>query len=405
LQEEQAERAFWTGIAAEYLGIAGREVRPEVVEALTMGVDPESGLVLRHRMQKRTMHDLIVAAPKAASIAAVMDDRIAQAHNESAELARQRIEWLARAHTREGGIDERHPTHNLVQAMYQHNWSRAFNPHLHTHILTVNLTYVESLREWRALDALPIYQQKYEIGEEYRHKLAGMLEGWGYKLEAHLVDADRYPRDGEKYPEEVGFGIAGITPEMEREFSQRAAQLEEADRIYYEREGKEMREAQRDRFIRISRESKGEQIGDPTIVRQRFMEKLKAEQREKLYRVRQEALERSEKMAPRRVRNGPWMAQTGGVEDFSYKHRESAWRSYQRWQHRGSYGFADYVNYVQDRWAENPGLLREWLSKSPSEREGMERREKLNSPGVYESPLKRQHWDYGEDASGVRMRL
>lgn len=401
-----AERAYWTGVAAEYLGIEGREVNPAAVDCLSRGIDPVSGLVLRHRMQKRTMHDLIIAAPKAVSIAGIMDERIVQAHNESVELARQRIEWLARAHTRENGIDERHLTRNLVQAMYQHGWSRAFNPHLHTHILTVNLTYVESLGEWRALDAFPIYKQKFDIGEEYRDKLATMLEGWGYKLEAHLVDAERYPRDGEKYPEIVGFGIAGITPEMEREFSQRSRQLEEADRIYYEKEGREMREAQRDRFIKISRKEKDDQIGDPVTVRQRFMDKLKAEQKERLHRVHQEALDRSEKIAPRPTVSGPWMAQSGGIEDLSIKHRESAWRSYQRWAHKGNYGFADYVNYVQERWAENPGLLREWLSKSPSEREGMERGlKKLHIPDVYESPLKRHHWDYGEEERGMRMRM
>ena len=82
LQQEMAEKAYWTGIAAEYLGIASKEVRPEVAEALSKGIDPESGLVLRNRMQHRTMHDLVIAAAKAASIAGIMDERILQAHNE-----------------------------------------------------------------------------------------------------------------------------------------------------------------------------------------------------------------------------------------------------------------------------------------------------------------------------------
>ena len=46
----------------------------------------------------------------------------------------------------------------------------------------------------------------------------------------------------------------------------------------------------------------------------------------------------------------PWMAQTGGVDNLSPAHLESAQNSYEKWANKGSYDFANYVAYVQRQW-------------------------------------------------------
>ena len=52
----------------------------------------------------------------------------------------------------------------------------------------------------------------------------------------------------------------------------------------------------------------------------------------------------------------PWMSATGGLAGLSDEHRQSAERSYESWCARKpelgeKYGLADYVQYVQDKWA------------------------------------------------------
>jgi len=46
----------------------------------------------------------------------------------------------------------------------------------------------------------------------------------------------------------------------------------------------------------------------------------------------------------------PWMAQTGGVDNLSPAHLESAQHSYENWANKSRYDFANYVAYVQRQW-------------------------------------------------------
>jgi hypothetical protein len=59
------------------------------------------------------------------------------------------------------------------------------------------------------------------------------------------------------------------------------------------------------------------------------------------------------KEAPHSARADTWMAQTGGAEKLTPELRAKAEASYARWEHRGRYDFADYVDFVQQREAAN----------------------------------------------------
>jgi hypothetical protein len=47
------------------------------------------------------------------------------------------------------------------------------------------------------------------------------------------------------------------------------------------------------------------------------------------------------------------MAQTGGVSALSPTHLASARHSYENWEYKNTFGFADYVAYTQQKWREH----------------------------------------------------
>jgi len=79
----------------------------------------------------------------------------------------------------------------------------------------------------------------------------------------------------------------------------------------------------------------------------------------------------------------PWMAQTGGVDNLSPTHLESAQNSYEKWANKSRYGFADYVAYVQRQWENKE------LPPPPSHAEAPTALQQPAEPG------KKKGYDYG----------
>jgi hypothetical protein len=163
----------------------------------------------------------------------------------------------------------------------------------------------------------------------------------------------------------------------------------------------------------IGRESREPKRLDlkPEQIREYQISRLTETECERLLLARDRAYRIAENEAQGRPqvseREGPWMAQTGGVEGLSPKHLESARQSYERWPYKGEHSFADYVAYTQRRWAENPGLLEEW--KRGERMDGSESQAPCNLVRDYghsERWMQRVEWDYGEGYKrGVRMRF
>ena len=86
-----------------------------------------------------------------------------------------------------------------------------------------------------------------------------------------------------------------------------------------------------------------------------------------------------ERRAP--LPSDPWMAQTGGVDNLSPAHLESARNSYEKWANKSRYGFADYVAYVQRQWESKQ------LPAPPSQTE--------TSAQQPAEPGKKKGYDYG----------
>jgi hypothetical protein len=82
----------------------------------------------------------------------------------------------------------------------------------------------------------------------------------------------------------------------------------------------------------------------------------------------------------------PWMAQTGGVDNLSPAHLESAQNSYEKWPNKGRYDFANYVAYVQRQWENKE------LPPPPSHTEAPAAPEAPQRPA---EPGKKKGYDYG----------
>jgi conjugative relaxase-like TrwC/TraI family protein len=94
------------------------------------------------RTNRRVFFDFTISPPKSVSIAALVadDSRIVAAHREAVRAAVSELEGFASARVRECGANRDRRTGNIVAALFEHETSRALDPHLHTHCIVFNAT-------------------------------------------------------------------------------------------------------------------------------------------------------------------------------------------------------------------------------------------------------------------------
>jgi conjugative relaxase-like TrwC/TraI family protein len=264
---EKESPGYWVGTGAERLKLAG-EVTPETFRSIRLGLHPETGEKLRIRevsdriykkpwgletYKAREMYDLVISAPKSASILALMDDRISAAHEQAVEQTWRHMESRCGA---------------MVIASYQHDTSRTLDPQTHTHLVAGNLAYDGS--RWRTLHANEWYRRQEQITVHYRERLFERLEGYGYRIQ---------------YPE-----LAGVSPEIMERFSQRSQERDREIEKFTERN--HVAPTTREVSILV-RESRGNKLRLPKEeIRERQLERLTPSERIQLTDVRERARER-----------------------------------------------------------------------------------------------------------------
>lgn len=258
----------WVGTGSEILGLP-QPVSAEEFDAMRRGVHPETGEKLRildpaDRVYKkpwgletyraREMYDLTISAPKSVSVQGLIDARMQDAHRQAVREIQHNMEHLCGA---------------MVIAKYEHAHSRKLDPQIHTHLVAANLAYKGA--DWRTLGANDLYRRNKDITADYRQRLHEMLERWGYDIE--------------------GIEIAGISPEVAERYSQRATQIKEQLGI-----------------LGLDNATTGEQHvvanrhrpPKPKLAAEELREyqlsRLTPAERDTLIRVRDEALNRSEKL-------------------------------------------------------------------------------------------------------------
>lgn len=236
----EAERVSgeWIGNGAEMLGLGGTVQSNEFV-ALCENTHPQTGKRLTQRLNRmrtdnagtdeecgaanrRIFFDFTFSPPKSVSIVALVggDERIVQAHREAVKIAVKELEQFAATRIRQGGNNSDHATGNIVAALFQHDTSRALDPHLHTHCVIFNATHDGAEGRWKALqNSQMLAAQKY-VENVYYHGLARAMRRCGYSLE-NLARGD--------------FQVVGVTPELCEKFSKRHREIGEQTREFLAR--------------------------------------------------------------------------------------------------------------------------------------------------------------------------
>lgn len=210
------EHSEWGGAIAPDLGLAGK-VDPDVFKALLAG-EVAGQQLGRRRADGEVEHhpgwDFAVNAPKSVSIMALLsgDERIIEAHERSVTSALAYVEEHAALRRRmEGGIVHE-TTGRLLFARFTEHASRELDPHLHTHVVVMNMTNGEPDARMASLETRAMFSVQMAAGQVYRNALAYQLREQGWEI------ADD-PRTGL-------FEIKGVPHDLIRTFSQRAEQIE-----------------------------------------------------------------------------------------------------------------------------------------------------------------------------------
>jgi conjugative relaxase-like TrwC/TraI family protein len=210
------EPSQWGGRLAPELGLEGK-VDPHVFAELLAG-RVAGGQLGRHRGDGEIQHhpgwDFAVNAPKSVSIMALVagDARIIEAHERAVTTALSYLEEHASLRRREDGEIIHETTGRLLFARFTEHASRDLDPHLHTHVVILNMTNREVDGPMASLETRAMFAEQMVAGQVYRNELARDLREQGFEIEFD-------PRRGL-------FEIAGVPKEFIRETSQRARKID-----------------------------------------------------------------------------------------------------------------------------------------------------------------------------------
>lgn len=228
----------WIGTGTEMLGLSGSVQRDEFV-AICENKHPRNGERLTQRQNetridnagtenerkmpnRRVFYDFTFSPPKSVSILALVggDQRIVRAHREAVRIAVRELEQFAATRIRREGNNSDRPTGNIIAALFQHDTSRALDPHLHTHCIVFNATHDAVEERWKALENSRMLIARKYVENVYYHELARALRSCGYTLE------------GSKRGD---FQVVGISPELCEKFSKRHREIDQQTREFLAR--------------------------------------------------------------------------------------------------------------------------------------------------------------------------
>lgn len=211
------EPSEWAGKLAADLGLSGT-VDPKLFRELLAGKVGDQQLG-RHRADGQIQHhsgwDFAVNAPKSVSIMALVagDERVLAAHEEAVTAAISYLEEQAQLRHRNEGKIVHETTGRILVARFTEHGSRELDPHLHTHLVVLNMTNREAGDPMASLESRVMYGEQRVAGQIYRNALAFGLREAGYEI-------DTNPRSGL-------FEIRGVPVDLIEQFSQRAEAIEE----------------------------------------------------------------------------------------------------------------------------------------------------------------------------------
>jgi conjugative relaxase-like TrwC/TraI family protein len=210
------EHSEWGGKLAAELGLEGK-VDPAIFKELLAGKVEDQQLGRRRangEIQHHPGWDFAVNAPKSVSIMALVagDQRIVEAHEQAVGVALSYLEEHATMRHRVDGEVTEKTTGRLIYARFTEHASRELDPHLHTHVVVMNITDERDGANKVSLETRAMFAEQMTAGQVYRNELAHLLRERGY-------DVDFDPRKGL-------FEIRGVPKDLIIDMSQRAEQIE-----------------------------------------------------------------------------------------------------------------------------------------------------------------------------------
>ncbi len=187
------EPSEWAGNLAADLGLSGA-VDPKLFRDLLTGKVGDQQLG-RHRADGQIQHhpgwDFAVNAPKSVSIMALVagDERVLAAHEGAVTTAISYLEEQAQLRRRDEGKIVHETTGRILVARFTEHGSRELDPHLHTHLVVLNMTNREPGDPMASLESRVMYGEQRVAGQLYRNALAFGLREAGYEI-------DTNPRSG-----------------------------------------------------------------------------------------------------------------------------------------------------------------------------------------------------------------
>jgi len=356
----------WAGEGAIMLGLGGVVTRDQFL-ALCDNLHPKTGEQLTKRRNtirraedgeaanRRVFYDFTFSPPKSVSVAALVggDKRIVTAHTEAVKVALAELERFAATRVRGAKRNADRRTGNIVAALFEHETSRALDPHLHTHCIVFNATHDPGERRWKALQNYEMLGAQKFVENVYYHELSRALRTFGFTI-ANSARGD--------------FELAEIPRDVCERFSKRHREIDEKTRQFLashpdKRPGN--KNAIREHIAHKERARKGETVGS-SLLRKLWEEQV--------------TLEELAAMRACRVAR-PAIEQGGSAESalsWAEAHlfeRRSVVREHELWRHalevvRGSSvglgdikqlsAFRDYLRGDNDRVAHREMLAREW---------------------------------------------
>jgi conjugative relaxase-like TrwC/TraI family protein len=210
----------WFGRGSQMLQLQAVIDKNEML-ALLEGKLPNGQVLQNPQGQHRPGFDMTFSAPKSVSLLVGLDAApdFVRFHDEAVKHALSHIESeFAEARVSRNGEIHYEKTGNLVIAMFRQPSSRANDPALHTHCVTMNMTFLDGVGKSLASDKQRVHGVVEQIqnnahycGLIYRQHLANSLKEVGFKL--------RLTGDGL-------FEIDGVPDELLHEFSKRRGAIE-----------------------------------------------------------------------------------------------------------------------------------------------------------------------------------
>jgi conjugative transfer relaxase protein TraI len=187
-----AQAMRWLGKGAVHLGLSGLVEKEQMLQLL-QGKLPDGQMLQNKKGEHRPGFDMTFSAPKSVSILVGLgvDKDLEQFHDRAVELSiKQLEEEFAETRIVKDGRVYFEKTNNLVIAAFRQPSSRANDPALHTHAVTMNITFdkdnkARSLASDIHANRGVVEQLQRNVtycGLLYRTHLANMLKEKGYQL-------------------------------------------------------------------------------------------------------------------------------------------------------------------------------------------------------------------------------